>query len=42
VDKMGIKILGTVLNRMDAAHNRYGGYTKHYYSTYNKYYKRRA
>ena len=40
LDKMSIKLLGTVLNRMDLSKERYGGYTKHYYSTYNKYYKR--
>ncbi|MDD5671462.1 MAG: polysaccharide biosynthesis tyrosine autokinase, partial [Candidatus Omnitrophica bacterium] len=39
LDKMGIKLLGMVLNKMDVEKERYGGYTKHYYRTYNKYYR---
>ncbi len=42
LDKMEIKVLGTILNRMDLSKERYGGYTRHYYSTYHKYYRRKA
>ncbi|MFZ5802731.1 MAG: polysaccharide biosynthesis tyrosine autokinase [Candidatus Omnitrophota bacterium] len=41
IAKVGIKVLGVVLNRVDFERSRYGGFTSHYYSTYNKYYKKK-
>lgn len=40
LDKAGIKILGLVLNGVDMDKERLGGYSKHYYHTYNRYYRR--
>ncbi len=40
LDKMGIKILGGILNRVDIEKERYSGYAKYYYHTYNKYYRK--
>lgn len=40
LDKSGIKIIGVVLNQMDMEKERLGGYSKHYYHTYNRYYRR--
>lgn len=38
LDKAGVKVLGTVLNMVDMEKERYGGYYRYYYHTYNKYY----
>ncbi|MBN1689315.1 MAG: polysaccharide biosynthesis tyrosine autokinase [Candidatus Omnitrophica bacterium] len=38
VNKMGIKIIGTILNMVDVEKERYGGYGKYYYHTYRRYY----
>jgi capsular exopolysaccharide synthesis family protein len=38
LDKAGTKIIGAVLNKVDMEKERYGGYTKHYYRTYQRYY----
>lgn len=38
LDKMGIKIIGVVLNQVDIDKERFGGYSKHYYHTYHRYY----
>ncbi|MBU3758884.1 MAG: polysaccharide biosynthesis tyrosine autokinase [Candidatus Omnitrophica bacterium] len=40
LDKSGIKIMGVVLNQVDMEKERLGGYSKHYYHTYNRYYRR--
>jgi capsular exopolysaccharide synthesis family protein len=40
LEKAGIKILGVVLNGVDMDKERLGGYSKHYYHTYNRYYRR--
>ncbi|MBI3317036.1 MAG: polysaccharide biosynthesis tyrosine autokinase [Candidatus Omnitrophica bacterium] len=38
LDKMGIKIIGAILNQIDIEKERYKGYSKYYYHTYNRYY----
>lgn len=38
LDKMGIKTIGVVLNQIDIEKERYSGYSKYYYHTYNRYY----
>ncbi|HTL46904.1 MAG TPA: polysaccharide biosynthesis tyrosine autokinase [Verrucomicrobiae bacterium] len=40
LDKSGIKIIGVVLNQVDMDKERLGGYSKHYYHTYTRYYRR--
>ncbi|MCB9800112.1 MAG: polysaccharide biosynthesis tyrosine autokinase [Candidatus Omnitrophica bacterium] len=40
LEKSHIKVLGTILNKMDVERERHGGYTKYYYHTYNRYYTR--
>lgn len=42
IDKAGIKILGLVLNQVNFDKERLGGYSKHYYHTYSRYYRRSA
>lgn len=39
LDKSGIKIIGVILNQVDMEKERLGGYSKHYYHTYNRYYR---
>lgn len=39
LEKARVKIMGTVLNMVDLEKERYSGYSKHYYSTYTRYYK---
>ncbi|MDP3919937.1 MAG: polysaccharide biosynthesis tyrosine autokinase [Candidatus Omnitrophota bacterium] len=41
VDKVGVKIMGLILNQVDMEKERLGGYSKHYYHTYNRYYSRK-
>ena len=38
LDKAGVKVIGVVLNNVDMEKERYGGYYKYYYHTYNRYY----
>lgn len=38
IEKASIKIVGVVLNQVDMEKERYGGYSKYYYRTYNRYY----
>lgn len=40
LDKSGIKIIGVILNQVDMEKERLGGYSKHYYHTYTRYYRR--
>ncbi len=40
LEKSGIKIIGVILNQVDMDKERLGGYSKHYYHTYNRYYRR--
>ena len=40
LEKSSIKILGIVLNGIDMDKERLGGYSRHYYNTYNRYYRR--
>ena len=39
LEKTGVKILGAVISMIDMEKERYGGYSKHYYHTYSRYYK---
>jgi len=39
LEKSGIKIIGVVLNQVDMEKERLGGYSKHYYHTYTRYYR---
>ncbi len=41
LEKTGTKVIGTILNRVDMEKERYGGYTKHYYQTYHRYYRKK-
>ncbi len=38
LEKAGTKIIGIILSMVDMEKERYGGYTKHYYHTYTRYY----
>ena len=38
LEKAGTKILGVILSMVDMDKERYGGYSKHYYHTYTRYY----
>jgi capsular exopolysaccharide synthesis family protein len=38
IEKSSSKILGIVLSMVDMDKERHGGYSKHYYHTYNRYY----
>lgn len=38
LEKAGTKILGVILSMVDMEKERYGGYSKHYYHTYTRYY----
>jgi capsular exopolysaccharide synthesis family protein len=38
LDKASVKVIGVVLNMVDIEKERYGGYSKHYYHTYTRYY----
>lgn len=38
LEKAGTKIIGVILSMVDMEKERYGGYTKHYYHTYTRYY----
>lgn len=38
LEKAGTKILGVILSMVDMEKERYGGYNKHYYHTYTRYY----
>lgn len=38
IEKAGTKVLGVILSMVDMDKERYGGYTKHYYHTYTRYY----
>ena len=40
LEKSGIKIIGVILNQVDMDKERLGGYSKHYYHTYTRYYRR--
>lgn len=40
LDGSGIKVIGIVLNQMNMDKERLGGYSKHYYHTYTRYYQR--
>jgi capsular exopolysaccharide synthesis family protein len=40
LEASGIKIIGVVLNQVDMDKERLGGYSKHYYHTYTRYYNR--
>ncbi len=42
LEKTGTKVIGTILNRVDMEKERYGGYTKHYYQTYHRYYRKKG
>ncbi len=42
LDKSGIKIIGVVLNMVDIEKERHSGYSRHYYTTYNRYYNNEA
>ncbi len=39
LEKAHVKVMGSVLNMVDLEKERYSGYSKHYYSTYTRYYK---
>lgn len=38
LEKAGTRILGVILSMVDMEKERYGGYSKHYYHTYSRYY----
>ena len=38
LDKTGVKVIGVILSMVDMEKERYGGYSKHYYQTYTRYY----
>lgn len=40
LDGSGIKVMGVVLNQVNMDKERLGGYSKHYYHTYTRYYQR--
>lgn len=42
LEKSGIKIIGIVLNQVDMEKERLGGYSKHYYHTYTRYYRQNS
>ena len=39
LDKAQVKIIGAVLNMVDMEKEKYRGYSKHYFHTYNRYYQ---
>lgn len=38
LEKANVKIIGAILNSVDIEKERFGGYSKHYYHTYTRYY----
>lgn len=40
LERAKVRIMGTILNQVDMEKERYGGYYKHYYHTYDRYYRK--